>query len=49
MSQKERWQVIQYVQVLQNGGKMPEFDENGNLKASQPEAEQAPATDGAEG
>lgn len=31
MSQKERWQVIQYVQVLQQGGKMPSFDENGNV------------------
>lgn len=31
MSQKERWQVIQYVQVLQRGGKMPSFDENGNV------------------
>lgn len=41
MSQKERWQVIQYVQVLQNGGKMPEFDENGNLRADQPAAEPA--------
>lgn len=49
MSQKERWQVIQYVQVLQNGGTMPEFDENGDLKASQPAAEQAAANDKAEG
>ena len=32
MSQKERWQVIQYVQVLQQGGKMPEFDETGMPK-----------------
>ena len=31
INQKERWQVIQYVQVLQNGGEMPPFDENGNV------------------
>ncbi|HIN40856.1 MAG TPA: cytochrome c [Flavobacteriales bacterium] len=29
ISQKGLWQLIQYVQVLQNGGDMPVFDENG--------------------
>lgn len=38
ISQKERWQVIQYVQVLQKGGEMPEFDENGNVMAAAPAA-----------
>lgn len=31
ISTKERWQVIQYVQVLQQGGKLPTFDEQGNV------------------
>lgn len=31
LNQLERWQVIQYVQVLQNGGSMPEFDAEGNV------------------
>lgn len=44
LSQKERWQVIQYVQVLQNGGTMPEFDENGNVMEPKADA----ATDAAE-
>ncbi|WP_306641748.1 c-type cytochrome [Sanyastnella coralliicola] len=34
ISQYERWQVVQYVQVLQNGGDMPPFDENGNVMAA---------------
>jgi mono/diheme cytochrome c family protein len=40
LSQKERWQVIQYVLVLQNGGTMPEFDADGNVMtgAQAPEA-----------
>jgi mono/diheme cytochrome c family protein len=38
MTQKERWQVIQYVQVLQQGGKMPKFDEQGNALAEGNEA-----------
>ena len=29
ISQKGLWQIIQYVQVLQNGGQMPSFDVNG--------------------
>jgi|TARA_B110000444_G_scaffold259897_1_gene305119 mono/diheme cytochrome c family protein len=29
ISQKGLWQIIQYIQVLQNGGEMPTFDENG--------------------
>ena len=29
LSQKQRWMIIQYVQVLQNDGKMPEFDAQG--------------------
>jgi len=29
ISQKGLWQIIQYVQVLQNGGQMPTFDSNG--------------------
>lgn len=37
LSKKERWQIIQYVQVLQNGGKMPEFDENGNVMKAEAE------------
>ncbi|MEO0403488.1 MAG: cytochrome c [Bacteroidota bacterium] len=31
INQKERWQVIQYIMVLQKGGEMPEFDDEGNL------------------
>lgn len=31
LSQKDRWLVIEYIKVLQNGGEMPEFDENGNV------------------
>ncbi len=37
LSVEERWQVIQYVQVLQNGGAMPEFGANG--EANIPEVE----------
>ncbi len=36
ISAKERWQVIQYVQVLQQGGKMPTFDESGNVSTEAP-------------
>lgn len=39
INQLERWQVIQYVQVLQNGGTMPEFDENGTVISTGDEAE----------
>jgi hypothetical protein len=31
LSQKDRWLVIEYIKVLQNGGEMPEFDEAGNV------------------
>ncbi len=31
LSQKDRWLVIEYIKVLQNGGEMPEFDEKGNV------------------
>lgn len=31
LSQKDRWLVIEYIKVLQQGGEMPEFDENGNV------------------
>jgi mono/diheme cytochrome c family protein len=31
LSQKDRWLVIEYIKVLQNGGDMPEFDDNGNV------------------
>ena len=34
LSQKDRWLVIEYIKVLQNGGEMPEFDENGNVVKS---------------
>jgi len=34
LSQKDRWLVIEYIKVLQNGGEMPEFDENGNVMKS---------------
>lgn len=44
INQKERWQVIQYVQVLQNGGTMPEFDENGNVMTGSAAAENADET-----
>lgn len=36
IDKKERWQVAQYVQVLQKGGEMPEFDESGNVMAAAP-------------
>ena len=32
MSQKERWQVIEYVKCLQKGITSPEFDSKGMLK-----------------
>jgi len=31
LSQKDRWLVIEYIKVLQQGGEMPEFDEAGNV------------------
>jgi mono/diheme cytochrome c family protein len=44
INQLERWQVIQYVQVLQNGGSMPDFDDNGNvMNAADGEAEASDA------
>lgn len=36
ISTKERWQVIQYVQILQQGGKTPTFDEQGNVITGAP-------------
>ena len=29
LSQRQRWEVIEYIKVLQNGAEMPDFDENG--------------------
>ena len=29
LSQRQRWEVIEYIKVLQNGAEMPEFDEKG--------------------
>ena len=29
LSQRQRWEVIEYIKVLQQGGEMPSFDENG--------------------
>ena len=43
LSQKDRWLVIEYIKVLQNGGDMPEFDENGNVKPASSETEDAMA------
>ncbi len=37
LSVEERWQVIQYVQVLQNGGAMPEFGANGEAAVEEAE------------
>lgn len=34
LSQKDRWLVIEYIKVLQQGGEMPEFDEAGNVVES---------------
>lgn len=31
LNQYERWQVVQYVKVLQQGGDMPSFDDAGNV------------------
>jgi|TARA_B100000768_G_scaffold162827_1_gene163671 mono/diheme cytochrome c family protein len=31
LSQKDRWLVIEYIKVLQNGGDMPDFDDEGNM------------------
>ena len=39
LSKKDRWLVIEYIKVLQQGGEMPAFDESGNVVES--------ATDGA--
>jgi len=44
LSKKERWQIIQYVQILQNGGEMPEFDENGNVMKAKAENESSDAS-----
>ncbi|MDG1765597.1 MAG: cytochrome c [Flavobacteriales bacterium] len=41
MTQKERWQVIEYVKVLQNGGEMPEFDANGNVLTAAASSDEA--------
>jgi hypothetical protein len=45
LSQRQRWEVIEYIKVLQNGGEMPEFDENGMpmAPAESPESEDEPA------
>ena len=45
LSQRQRWEVIEYIKVLQNGGEMPEFDENGMPMAPSetPESEDEPA------
>ena len=51
LSQRQRWEVIEYIKVLQNGGEMPEFDENGmpvpageaEQEESKPAAPAAPA------
>ena len=44
LSQRQRWEVIEYIKVLQVGGEMPEFDENGMpLPAeSNPESKEEP-------
>jgi len=39
MSQRDRWMVIEYIKILQQGGEMPEFDDNGNVLASAAEPE----------
>jgi mono/diheme cytochrome c family protein len=44
LSQLERWQIIEYVKVLQAGGKMPEFDAAGNVMASTAAAAPADST-----
>lgn len=45
LSQRQRWEVIEYIKVLQNGGTMPEFDEDGMPVAPSeaPETEDEPA------
>jgi mono/diheme cytochrome c family protein len=45
LSQRQRWEVIEYIKVLQQGGEMPEFDENGMPMAPSetPESEDEPA------
>ena len=47
INQKERWQVIQYIMVLQNGGEMPDFDENGNVVEGGSSSSDEPAADDA--
>lgn len=44
LSQKDRWLVIEYIKVLQNGGEMPEFDANGNVVEPAGDADAADAT-----
>ena len=34
LDQRDRWLVIEYIKVLQNGGELPEFDEAGNAVES---------------
>ena len=43
LSQKDRWLVIEYIKILQNGGDMPEFDAEGNVKPASSETEDAMA------
>jgi mono/diheme cytochrome c family protein len=44
VSIKERWLVIEYIKVLQSGGEMPTFDEDGNVVEPVEGAEGAEAT-----
>jgi len=45
LSQRQRWEVIEYIKVLQSGNGMPEFDENGMPVPveADPEAEDEPS------
>ena len=39
LSQRQRWEVIEYIKVLQQGGEMPTFDEDGMLVPADAEGE----------
>ena len=46
LDQRDRWLVIEYIKVLQNGGEMPEFDEAGNAVESASAGAEATAMNG---
>ena len=46
LSQRQRWEVVEYIKVLQKGAEMPDFDENGMpiAPSDEPESEDEPVS-----